>query len=698
MLSLPASFSAAMGRAGAEWVYLAHFETPQGDTFYLTQGRGTDSVLSIYPASLVGVAPVVSSLDPLTRACHIDDLVLTLMGDDYVRGKAVANRMRGTKVTVTVGEASSASASFAPYFCGIVAKAMLQRDGTIQLTVANAFSLLHDNQITGHWWAKHPAEVIAAIMSETGIPAALYDATSLDPTQAQWATYSHFNVVRAATNSVNTDLAIRKPTSALSLISELAALVNGQFVARESGAMTFVVYDDTTTPAANWNDNDIDADTFDFLNIDDNAINRVSVAFGKDSGSGYQGLFVKNATDSQSDFAIGGVGTSVYALDLTTDWAEGCAWLATNMTAGAPAAGATFTLLGSLLFGFAGCRWPSFPGVGQPASALASGTRLVYVKIDGEVIECDLVTVNAFDQVTAGIPSPGEPTTIEQLGTLIHSAVFRVLNRGKFGTTAAAHDAGSWVAHDLTMPVYMARDRLRRWKYGVPIVRVDTNLSQYAVQLADFVTIQSTAVPYVAFGQTALSSSIIWEVIGKDADFVSGRIQWTLAWAKQAALSETYLATAPSIGIASMPRSFANLSLVSDTYGGKVSSGLTLSTAAGLVLDVAAGVVEYGTGHKSVSATSLTLIANKDTWVYVDTQTGAISGVTVTTGAAEPATLKTWVRLGKVVSGASITTITSSTPSGTMAAQAISTSALAANTGIAASLGQNHSFEHFSAG
>jgi hypothetical protein len=536
MLSLPANWSSAYAGSAVQPTFWVQIDNGT-NTFNALLGLSRDPTLSQYPSSVAEVKSISATMNVQTRECQVGEQQVTFMNDGWIKDVVVNNRIRGKKLTIKVGTPDLAAADFAPYFVGAISSITPQPDGSCDLMVGDMFALLRDAQVVGYWAAKHPAEVIKDILVKAGVPSSLYNATSLDPTQAQWASLSHLNIARAGIIGMYQDTTIRKPQSALKLVSEVAWLVNGQFVAQEDGTLTFVVFDAAGTIRDTLDDDAIEVDSVEFTNGDDNLLNRLTVNFENRGQSEYFQSYVQDYPARQTDVAFPGQSACIVADEHDTDWIEIIATFGSSitgtMTPTSPAAGATFTVVGGTFYGACGARWPGFPSGSQPASAKLSDSRLAWLKIDNEIIECDRLTVSSG--VGSNSFSMTDPATLSTInvGPFPNYFTYRVKQRGALGTTAASH--GTTTIYDITLAVLAARAHTERFVSGVPTIRLKVPLSKYALQLGDLVKVSSTKIRYYSYGVSALDTDTIWEIVSKEVSFTDDPgITLTLAWAAHA--------------------------------------------------------------------------------------------------------------------------------------------------------------------
>ncbi len=663
-LSLNANWLAAFSQSVVQPVFLVTIDLGGGTTFKCQLGYS--SVLT-YDRPVAGISPVTSKLDPWTRQGSVGSCEIDFLADGWIRQLSVNHRLKGKSITIQLGTLGMAEADFAPYFAGIIDSVKSRDDGSAEMVCADAFAILRDKKIVGFWYNMHPLEAIKNLLQKADVPSGLYDSTSLDPSQTEYAGISHWMVLKAWSYEAGKDEAVRKPTSAFGLIDELAKMVNGSFIGDEQGKLKFQIFDETTAASASWTDADILEGSFRVREIDGNAINQVTVKHYDDPDLQY----TRDESGSQSAYAYPGESARVLNEDLDVNaWLEGVAVITT-----APGlVGTTFKVAGGGCAGFCGTRWTT-PAFTHLSWGQLSSSRLGYVLCvrpeehggGHEIIEVDQLTINSSDTVGAYYPSGfTDPDTGAEI-TNVTSPVFiemRIKTRGALGTTALDFSAVNppSMVYDITIPVAMTLDRLKRWAYGVPLLELKTAASEYAVQVGDFVDLTTNR--FFTYGKDGLDSNTKWEVIGKELRLDGeASITWTLAYATDtSAPSKTYSHLWRRAREGLISRINHALRKEANFKGHVTGSGdFTASAGSGLTLNIAPGTYSQGgmMTQRVTGTESITLEASKDSYIYKDMATGGTIVKAVTTGAAAPVALETETPVAKVVAGASsITSVT----------------------------------------
>lgn len=652
-LTLPAAWTEAVQRENVDLRFWA--EIDDGTTQWTLVDGLCDQIDA--PIVLESVSPVSVEVNPLTRKVQTGSMDI-VVDDAWLRPIMVANRIARAKVTIKTGAQSLAIGNFVNHFTGVIDKINPMDDGKlVGLELLDPFTILKKTGITGYWYNLHPLEVLEDILSNL-LPAALYDATSLDPSQSKYTSISHHVVTRGRFQAANADSSIRTPIPAWDVVSELCQLLDGSFVSDESGALTFVLFD--STAAATFNLTDTDLVDFKTLEIHSDVVNRVSVDYyfpnqNDDPWFSYQ----QNDTDSQSNYAYPGESERILEKEFKTDWVSGAATLKASITDIA-----TNVEFWGHLHAFAGTN-QLYPVSSQPAWAAISVSRTMFIKIDDEIIEIrgysPLAGASSVDHGirTVSIQDTESSATLN-LGPYVMGVRGLVASagRGALGTTAAAHTAGSRV-FDVTIPVYMASSRIDRFGDGLHKVSCQLNAWEHSIQVGDIGTITEST--FVAFGKDGLTTADKWEVISKSFDQASSPplVNLILASADSSAPTKTHKLKGVGIGSAEI----ATLdSLNQSVMTNSVISGLDVSQTSGLGISTSPGVSANASGAEQLRAASThTAPASKDTYVYKDTTDGSIIHQSVTLGAAAPQTPPGMVPLAKVVTDAtSVTSVDSS--------------------------------------
>lgn len=636
MRTLNANFVGAFEAASCSPRVLVAIDLGGGNVKKARDGDTADSGMSLYPASVASVGSFNFEIDPWDRRPKIGQVRVDFVADGWFRDLVVNNIVRGKACTISLGERSHAESSYEPLFYGVIDDYQSKYDGTGHIIVSDWFAMVRDAEIVGYWLGKHPLEIILDILqNKIGIAASMIDSAAFDPTNYS-TSISHWNLSRGGFRgeTYSDDFTIREPTSAFKLIQELSTLMNGSTFVTELGKFTFKRFDESAGVSSSWSDQltftDIEFDQTSY-----NVKNRVTVSFWRRNyKTNNEGNYEANDTVSQSAHAFPGMSNLIASDKIDTSWLTAHGIIDADMTSSVPGVGATFGVSSGFVFGMSGTRWPSWPGGSQPATAQLSGSRTAFLAIDDEIIEVDQCTVGTSngrthqitDPATGGLVSVGLP----------YSVVFRVLARGAKGTTAAAHArATSSPITDMTIPIAMAESRIKRFSYGVPIIKTKTSFDYFHVEVGDMVTLISNN--YFTYGNTGLDANTKWEVVGKKVETHTTEpgIEWTLAWATKTGAPGSANLQRYRRGVEGMDQ--VSLKASTGVVPSYVDSGLAVTGTGGFGVSVSTGKSSTALTSPSLpQAQAITVPASSDTWVYADANSGSVITKSVGIGAAEP--------------------------------------------------------------
>lgn len=386
---------------------------------------------------------------------------------------------------------------------------------------------------------RHPLEAVEKVLIAAGVPAALYDATTLNP--SAYAEIGHiclsrhkygngWNGIDGKSSGVTVEPressgkrnargvrqfrrtfydradfgTIVEPVDALDLLNDLLQLLDGIFAPGEDGVYAFRRYE----PAGTVVDEVAAADIADFDQPEKwrGAYNHVEVK-GPHNLNGNAVLFEVEDRFAQARRAVAGGTRQRRTHTIESDWLTGVATLQGALAIGA-GAGATVQVRNAQANGFSGLRAQSEPveGGAPPAFTQDSNTdctasRLVYLYLfhttDGrrEILSCDAATL-----VTT--------SASRNLSTWVY-ADYTVAERGLFGTAAEDWDAttgaggpsanpnyspgvieqGVILVADVTVAVNVALRKLDRLAAGLPPIAFRGGLDLFRLQLGDLISI-----------------------------------------------------------------------------------------------------------------------------------------------------------------------------------------------------------------
>lgn len=379
---------------------------------------------------------------------------------------------------------------------------------------------------------RHPLEAVQKILEAAGVPPALYDATTLDPTQ--YPDIGHVCVSRhsfglgwtgvdgkssgvtvgprGSTGKRNArgvyafkrtfpergDFGtIAEPVDALDLLNDLLQLLDGSFAPGDDGVYRFLRYDKNATVVAEISAEEISH--FDQTEKWPAAHNHIEVK-GPHNLNGNSVLYEVEDRFAQARRATAGGQGQRRTLSVESEWLTGVAFLSGTLPIGA-GVGATMQVRHAQANGFSGLRAAaepqenaSPPAFVQDVNTDCTAARPVYLYIfhttDGrrEFVRCDAA-------------APVEVRASEGLAVW-YLADFTVAERGLFGTTAQDWDAnnpnpnysgrvesGQILIADVTLSVNLADRKVDRLAAGLPPVGFRMGLEGFKYQPGDLISV-----------------------------------------------------------------------------------------------------------------------------------------------------------------------------------------------------------------
>lgn len=509
---------------------------------------------------ITAVSAMTAEIDPIERVFKSGDRHMTLADES---GGPIRNLLgvypdlKGKIVTLKLGEADIDETDFVGDGKYVIDEIEVggfdSPEATIRLK--DVGGLLEDAEITLEVLALHPLEVIEAILVRVGVPTALYDATTLDPTN--YSTIGHWNMSRLWSSDSadfgNFRNAINEPTNALDLVNELLLLLNGSFVPDEDGIFSFKLFDLEEVAVRTITDDEVE--DFQQLGAWNDVVNHVAI-----TGCPWQGeeldLFDRGDRSSQYRFGTPGQGPLVKSDSWKTDWLNGIANVQESF-----GTSATEILLGQAAkAGFSGSKFDDI-STSQPTYAAPSADRLVYLLVFSisenqvhtpEIISCDGITrlythasLGAGYSSFRGVGDPSLPTLVE----------YSIAGRGLFGTTHRATDwwiVNETFAVDITLAVAFVHAKLARLALGLPMVEITLDHTHYDLQIGDHLTASFDR--FLDHGRDgATTSNMRWEIVGKEPTTLddSPGVKLTLAgiYLKESVVPLTGVWTPPRVYI-----------------------------------------------------------------------------------------------------------------------------------------------------
>lgn len=465
--------------------------------------------------------------------------------------------LRGKIVRLYIGYHGIDEADFVDD--GVYVISELRKPGytpSVHLQLQDLGARLAEAKITLDVINRHPLEAVQAILDAVGVPSALYDATTLDPTAyvdiGHWCVSRHhygygWNGVEGSASFTEVeprgDLgkrnargvhnfrrafydrqdfgAITEPVDALDLLNDLLQILDGIFAPGEDGRFAFKRYDPDAAAVALLGENDFT--DFDQPEKWKSLYNHVEVK-GPHSAGGSSILHQIEDRFSQHRNGLPGGVPNRRTLSLDSSWFTGIAHIFSSLASSATA-GATLLVKEAQANGLSGLRAATAPVPGstpptfaQDTNTTCTSSRLVYLLIfhtaDGrrEVVSCNAATMLS--------------TTTADVSGCWFVGEFTIAARGLFGTTAQDWDhvrqspdslkPGHIFIADITAAVDLAARKLARLSNGMPLVTLKAMPQHMALQLGDLMTLDAPV--YLGLGEDG-AEGLIWEVIKKDPQF-----------------------------------------------------------------------------------------------------------------------------------------------------------------------------------
>jgi len=667
MRSLSQNWLDAMVVSTPEIRFLAELHVATTTSYKFLSGPCTQIV---EPESILDIAPVSRSIDPVTRAVSVQALTIRLARDELTEYIIKTYGVVGGRLELLLGAREMAEVVYENAGVYLVESPRIGNE-YISLPCVTSDGKLSFTKVTGYWLGMHPLEIIADIADKAGIPAALIDGTSFDPTQ-YGASISHFNLSRANVTGMADSLSVSEPTIARVLVDQLAMLLDGSVVADEDGVLQFKRFDSSASTVADLTDDDF-SDDLDIEPIYKNMINSVTVSSHPVTVPGIQEEmageleFTHEDANSQANYGTivpsGATIDNVRPYKYESSWINAHASLDTSIASSGT--GMTFDIVGFEAHSFCGARWPGFPAGAQPATAAISAARPAYLKIDDEIIRCESATVSSAARRNLALPEPraGLPKSVVASGiVVVNSVEFTVAARAQFGTAMVGHTASSinsiTFVYDVTIQQALADAKINRFSNGGPTIKVRVSLQHFALEIGDLVTL--TTDRFITLNDDSLTTATKLEVVGRQLDLYGSTpgIWLTLSWATKAgppAVSDSYGFNQNATN--NIDRQLRDGAMLADATQCHISSGFGLTGTGGFGADLDPGVASSITTRNGSSETiSFTYTASKDTYMQWDLTTASVDIIETALAAGAPSLLSHQIPLWKVVTdGAGVT-------------------------------------------
>lgn len=555
-------------------------EIKSGSTTWkaVTGGRPFDGDDGRYPPTIDRVTGAGSRLNPLTRASSVNSITVVGLDDrssgvssqGWLRSIIINNECKGARVRIWLGHHDLAESDFLIQGTYMIDD-WIPAPGVIELRCLDPVGAPLDVNISGGWQMQHPLDVANDVLVHmVQIPTELYTDGSISHADTE----SHWNCTRADLGwSVFEMKNAIKPSGAIQakkLLEEIAFLMGGAILSRESGEVEYVDYDKTSAAVRSWNVNEAN---WNILETKRTVINQIDFTIVKtERADDSQVVRFKDST-SQTDYRFpGSTKERIFSKGLTSPWLNGIGWLGADIVP----TDTEIQVVGSVFHGFCGCRInpglskityeSGLPVAYQDADAQLNGTtRTAYLLISSKFQNLpQQIPTEEIMKATQWVADPLYYFRIldRQTGTSRADQLRRyklapdggvfTVTRGQDGTaagtwrqsggppvaqnTAAMTPRGPTRAAGYTIPVYditiartIALRLLERASNGLPRIRMQRPLRDADIQIADTVSITGGEDLFLSTGQDGVSISDTWEVIGKAIYAAEGYCDFELA-------------------------------------------------------------------------------------------------------------------------------------------------------------------------
>jgi len=614
-----------------------------------------------YPEAISEVGALSARVDPFTREVEIGGIDIGAE-DDWLRPIWVNNRLKGQSIQVKIGPAEAGESDFINYFTGIIED--LKPDGKrqyITIKTLDLFGFLAVKKVKGYWINKHPLQAMylgdgTGILELAGVPTALIDTASFDPSDAANVSIGHWVVSRGGRMFGGGDLGVTEPVPAMDLVRELSQLLGGGLVINEAGQLSFVRFDATASAVVDWTMGDHIINPIEVESTEGKICNKVTVrshrvesdTFGDD---GFMVEFSDEDTDSESQVSYLGGDPRVIDLDpIDTAWINGSGQLLT---------GISDVDTSMVIYHPTGMAGANIGSGSVPAWAQLTGGRVAYFLIsnlwgdENEIVKATACSITSYGSYT-GVANPN--TGSDDIMYSPGSATYTIV-RGQLGTTAQEWDSSldggqsAVSVRDITVNVAVVDALLSRFGEGATEISVETSIAECDKQVGDLVTITDPS--YVAYGKDGITTSDKWEIVSKELNPASpGFVRWSLVYAAAVVNTRSRAIRVPYPGRSALLRSSH---AAADALQPAVVDGLAVSAVVGSsTATVAAGVMAaHPYKSRLASDVDVTVANSQDTWIAYDPGTNSVVPYPVANGAPEPdrAPLHKW--LAKVVTDGS---------------------------------------------
>lgn len=650
--------------------------------------------------SIADLTALSTMLDPITGRNSIGSIEVIFNDDQVMRDLVKAVRLRNKLATLKIGTPGLVEGDYETAFVGII-KEVVPEPGRHNMQIEDFRGYIKQRKITAASLNQHPVEFLESVLLAADVPTAQINSDSFDPSKFT-DSISHFNL-NVAHGSYGWP-AIFQPTSVSDIVDDLAPILNGAVIMRDDGVFEFRRFNPAAAVLDLWTRDDIVE--FGQKTLYNRTLNQVVVEFNKKFplpqlrsqvlaplsdqvfvlGSpreetqveealkeAFPGEFstalVRNNTTSQTDYALPGVASQILNRDIETRFVNAFGILSEDIDDFSTFIEVDFAV------GFSGLSGFTYPPPAVPTDRQVTAARPAFLRIDDEIIKCDGIT---FTDSWTALPNWFEDQWYSSLDftsfpdNIAYRVRFTIAQREVLDTTKADHNSyntadqdrdSSGMVFDYTIPELLSRELLDRFSDGAPVISVTTNLSKFALQLDDTIEIEDdvyndSPVHPATAGHDGLvdADGVKWQIIGKETDFLNGRIGWTLMRLDAGTLTvETVDLPPRSIFDPANQLQRGGQTLLDGNLF--VSpQGHRVSTTGSFNLPVTGGSYKTHIGVITEPAHTLPMEASKDIYVYKFAFSGMPIAKAVTIGAGEPLRREYEIPIARVTTDA--TTIT----------------------------------------
>lgn len=644
MITYSANLQAAL-RQGFQPTLLIGFETSVGVWQQAVVGR---SSTMLYPQLAGSVTPVTTQLDFAERRAQVGQCSLELAPSAWVKWLHGTFRLKGKRCRILFGTADMLEADFGAYFGGVVDKADATPEGGLRVRLADGFSILRDAKIRRASVGEHPAEAVLGLIQAAGVPSSMYDATTFDPTAAQFDDIRTWVMFRlAGSTGADWPTTQKEATPAIKLIEELCLVMDGHLRAGLDGKLALVRRGRSDAPDATLDitKGDIIEDSLEIVEQGDKVANPLNIRVNAEFDDMWHYTTAWDIAAMQALDVAGGGGRN-HTREIWSPWFHGSGRMG---SAGLPAAtgvGGTFTINGFFVCGMSGCRWPTFPTGAPPAGTAPDGTHKLTIDISGgsnagtgtgETLEVDQVTISTIDRNTL-------------LGNYASTVTMRIASR----PDPKDHSVDE-ICTDMTPHVWLRNRLADRYRYGVDVLSFETDMRFAHLETGDIIAL--VLPDYVSPDYPAgVDANTTWEIIKRDPLPYGNDLgyKWTVAWWNKAAAPAPAFTYGTTLDFELDAVRQGAPARVTDEFA--FTSGCVAATAALLTFTMSAGTIDWGQSRWKMAAATMSVPASRDSYVYFDTKSRGWVIRDTALGAGAPTAYTGHMLRAKIVSDATHTT------------------------------------------